>query len=58
MSTVTIHNPNTDKTEVLDQAEFNKYMSMTNGEVLEWIVKPDQPDHEKPDTQGTITNHE
>ncbi len=38
MNTVTIHNPNTGKTETIGQAEFNKYMSMTNGAVLEWIV--------------------
>ena len=42
MSTVTIHNPNTGKTEVLGQEEFNRYMSMTNGDVMNWIVpKPE-----------------
>jgi hypothetical protein len=37
-NTVIIDNPNTGKRETLNQQEFNKYMSMTNGEVLSWIV--------------------
>jgi hypothetical protein len=37
-NTVIINNPNTGKRETLNQQEFNKYMSMTNGEVLSWIV--------------------
>jgi hypothetical protein len=35
---VTIFNPNTGKRHILNQQEFNKYMHMTNGEVLNWIV--------------------
>jgi len=35
---ITIHNPNTDNTETLGQEEFNRYMTMTNGEVLNWIL--------------------
>lgn len=38
-NTVIIDNPNTGKRETLNQQEFNKYMSMTNGEVLNWIVE-------------------
>ena len=38
-NTVTIDNPNTGERETLNQEEFNKYMSMTNGEVLNWIVE-------------------
>jgi len=36
--TVTIDNPNTRQRHILNQQEFNKYMYMTNGEVLNWIV--------------------
>ena len=39
--TVTIRNPNTGKTENITQDSFNQYMSMTNGEVLRWIIKDD-----------------
>jgi len=39
--TVTIRNPNTGKTETISQDSFNRYMSMTNGEVLKWIIKDD-----------------
>ena len=39
--TVTIKNPNTGKTESISQDYFNRYMSMTNGEVLQWIIKDD-----------------
>jgi len=39
--TVTIRNPNTGKTETVSQDSFNRYMSMTNGEVLKWIIKDD-----------------
>ena len=42
MNQVTIKNPVTGKIETLNQAEFNKYMSMTNGAVLKWIVDSDQ----------------
>jgi hypothetical protein len=35
---VTIFNPNTGQRHILNQHEFNKYMSMTNGAVLNWIV--------------------
>jgi len=38
MIQITIHNPNTDKIETLGQEEFNRYMTMTNGEVVNWIV--------------------
>jgi hypothetical protein len=37
-NSVIINNPNTGKQETLNQQEFNKYMAMTNGEVLNWIV--------------------
>ena len=40
-NTVTIRNPNTGKTETISQDSFNRYMSMTNGEVLKWIIKDD-----------------
>ena len=36
--TVTIDNPNTGEKETLNQEQFNKYMAMTNGAVLNWIV--------------------
>jgi hypothetical protein len=36
--TVTIDNPNTGQKETLNQEQFNKYMAMTNGAVLNWIV--------------------
>jgi hypothetical protein len=38
-NSVIINNPNTGKQETLNQQEFNKYMAMTNGEVLNWIVE-------------------
>ena len=38
MKEITIHNPTTGKLETLGQKEFNRYMTMTNGAVLEWIV--------------------
>jgi hypothetical protein len=38
-NSVIIDNPNTGKQETLNQQEFNKYMAMTNGEVLNWIVE-------------------
>jgi len=38
---VTIRNPNTGKKDTLNQASFNRYMSMTNGEVLKWIINND-----------------
>ena len=37
-NSVIINNPNTGKQETLNQQEFNKYMAMTNGVVLNWIV--------------------
>ena len=37
-NSVIINNPNTGKQETLNQQEFNKYMAMTNGAVLNWIV--------------------
>jgi hypothetical protein len=43
---VTIKNPATGKIETLNQTEFNKYMSMTNGAVLKWIVDSAQIDSE------------
>ena len=39
--TVTIKNPNTGRAESISQDSFNRYMSMTNGEVLKWIIKYD-----------------
>ena len=36
---VTIFNPNTNEVLALNQREFNQYMTMTNGAVLEWVVK-------------------
>jgi hypothetical protein len=36
--TVIIDNPNTGQKETLNQEQFNKYMAMTNGAVLNWIV--------------------
>ena len=39
--TVTIRNPNTGKKDTLNQDSFNRYMSMTNGEVLKWIINND-----------------
>jgi hypothetical protein len=38
-NSVIINNPNTGEQETLNQQEFNKYMAMTNGEVLNWIVE-------------------
>ena len=40
---ITIHNPTTGKLETLGQEEFNRYMTMTNGAVLEWIVGENVP---------------
>ena len=40
MFSVTIKNPETGEIKTLDQKEFNKYMAMTNGDVLNWIVNP------------------
>ena len=36
---VTIFNPNTNEVLALNQREFNQYMTMTNGYVLEWILE-------------------
>ena len=36
---VTIFNPNTQEVLTLNQQEFFKYMSMTNGDVLEWVLE-------------------
>ena len=36
---VTIFNPNTQEVLTLNQREFYKYMSMTNGAVLEWVLE-------------------
>ena len=35
---VTITNPNTGKTETISQDSYNRYMIITNGEVLKWII--------------------
>jgi hypothetical protein len=35
---VTILNPNTHEILTLNQQEFNRYMTMTNGAVLEWAL--------------------
>lgn len=40
-NTVTIKNSDTGKTESISQDSFNRYMSMTNGEVLQRIIKDD-----------------
>ena len=42
---VTIFNPNTHEILTLNQQEFYRYMTMTNGEVLEWVLewKNNQP---------------
>lgn len=39
MITVKIKNPETGEIKTLNQKEFNRYMSMTNGDVLNWIVE-------------------
>jgi len=36
---VTIFNPNTHEVLTLNQQEFYRYMTMTNGAVLEWVLK-------------------
>jgi hypothetical protein len=36
---VTIFNPNTNEVLALNQREFNQYMTMTNGDVLEWVLE-------------------
>ena len=36
---VTIFNPNTNEVLALNQREFNQYMTITNGAVLEWVAK-------------------
>jgi hypothetical protein len=36
---VTILNPNTHETLTLNEQEFNRYMTMTNGAVLEWVLE-------------------
>jgi hypothetical protein len=36
---VTILNPNTQEILTLNQQEFFKYMTMTNGAVLEWVLE-------------------
>ena len=59
MNTVTIHNPNTGKTETIGQEAFNRYMSMTNGDVMNWIVpKPEalqNPNDQSPLTREVVT---
>jgi len=35
---VTIFNPNTQEVLTLNQQEFNRYMTMTNGAVLGWVL--------------------
>jgi len=56
---VTIDNPITGKRETLDQAEFNRYMSQTNGDVLNWIVKDSaQASDEKPVLPAKVTLEE
>ena len=35
---VIILNPNTHEILTLNQQEFNRYMTMTNGAVLEWVL--------------------
>jgi hypothetical protein len=36
---VTIFNPNTHEVLTLNQQEFYRYMTMTNGDVLEWVLE-------------------
>ena len=36
---VTIFNPNTQEILTLNQQEFYMYMTMTNGDVLEWVLE-------------------
>ena len=36
---VTIFNPNTQEVLTLNQQEFYRYMTMTNGDVLEWVLE-------------------
>ena len=36
---VTIFNPNTQEILTLNQQEFFRYMTMTNGAVLEWVLE-------------------
>ena len=36
---VTIFNPNTQEILTLNQQEFYRYMTMTNGDVLEWVLE-------------------
>jgi len=36
---VTIFNPNTQEVLTLNQQEFFRYMTMTNGAVLEWVLE-------------------
>jgi hypothetical protein len=35
---VTIRNPEAGEVRTAEQEEINKYMSMTNGDVMNWIV--------------------
>jgi hypothetical protein len=41
LNKITIKNPDTGKVQTISQTEFNKFMSMTNGQVLQWVV-PDK----------------
>ena len=36
---VTIFNPNTKEVLKLNREEFYRYMTMTNGDVLEWVLE-------------------
>ena len=36
---VTIFNPNTKEVLKLNRQEFYRYMTMTNGDVLEWVLE-------------------
>jgi hypothetical protein len=36
---VTIFNPNTNTVLKLNRQEFFRYMTMTNGDVLEWVLE-------------------
>lgn len=42
MNKITIKNPDTGKVQTISQTEFNQFMSMTNGQVLQWVVSDKQ----------------
>jgi hypothetical protein len=42
LNKITIKNPDTGKVQTISQTEFNQFMSMTNGQVLQWVVSDKQ----------------